>query len=130
MQPGPFALPAIAVSADHGRVVAAGARSCEKVPLVTGEEPIIDIFIRAGCPVCHMIPGIPGANDQVGHGWFLGRQECSGSEIQGMEGMPRRFMTIMTMWSNQCMSQGGSSFLVTRSEPCLPGRVETECLGT
>lgn len=52
--------------------VAAGALSSEIVPLVTGEEPIIDIFTRAGCPVCHTIPGIPGANGQVGPRLVLG----------------------------------------------------------
>jgi hypothetical protein len=36
------------------------------VPLVTGEEPIQVLFVRAGCPVCHQIPGIAGANGQVG----------------------------------------------------------------
>lgn len=44
----------------------------EKVPLTTGDEPIADIFIRAGCPVCHTIPGIPGANGQVGPTLALG----------------------------------------------------------
>ncbi len=46
--------------------------SPEKVPLTTGEEPITEIFTRAGCPVCHMIPGIPGANGQVGPKLVLG----------------------------------------------------------
>ena len=40
------------------------AVSPEKVPLTTGEESIAEIFTRAGCPVCHVIPGIPGANGQ------------------------------------------------------------------
>jgi hypothetical protein len=44
----------------------------EKVPLTTGEEPIAEIFIRAGCPVCHMIPGIPGAEGRVGPKLTLG----------------------------------------------------------
>ena len=44
----------------------------EMVPLVTGDEPTIEIFTRAGCPVCHTIPGIPGANGQVGPPLFLG----------------------------------------------------------
>lgn len=65
--PSPSQTPQIA-----GGSVAAGALSPEKVPLVTGEEPIIDIFIRAGCPVCHTIPGIPGANGQVGPRLVLG----------------------------------------------------------
>ena len=46
--------------------------SPEKVPLTTGEEPITEIFTRAGCPVCHIIPGIPGANGQVGPKLVLG----------------------------------------------------------
>ncbi len=36
------------------------------IPLVTGEEPTEVLFIKAGCPVCHTIPGIPGANGRVG----------------------------------------------------------------
>jgi hypothetical protein len=52
--------------------VPAVALSPEKIPLVTGEEPIVDIFTRAGCPVCHMIPGIPGASGQVGPRLTLG----------------------------------------------------------
>ncbi len=48
------------------------ALSSENIPLVTGEEPVIEIFTRAGCPVCHVIPGIPGANGQVGPALVLG----------------------------------------------------------
>lgn len=48
------------------------AVSPEMVPLTTGEEPIPDIFIHAGCPVCHVIPGIPGANGRVGPALILG----------------------------------------------------------
>jgi mono/diheme cytochrome c family protein len=44
----------------------------DKVPLVTGEESFIDLFTRAGCAVCHVIPGIPGANGQVGPPLILG----------------------------------------------------------
>ncbi|MBX3332844.1 MAG: hypothetical protein KF876_01905 [Nitrospira sp.] len=44
----------------------------EAIPLVTGDESIIDIFTRSGCPVCHLIPGIPGANGQVGPPLWLG----------------------------------------------------------
>lgn len=43
------------------------------VPLVTGEEPIPLLFQRAGCPVCHTIPGIPGAEGQVGPKLVLGQ---------------------------------------------------------
>jgi hypothetical protein len=44
----------------------------EAIPLVTGDEPIVDIFTRAGCAVCHIIPGIPGANGRVGPPLVLG----------------------------------------------------------
>lgn len=44
----------------------------EKIPLVTGDEPLVDIFTRPGCPVCHIIPGIPGAAGQVGPPLVLG----------------------------------------------------------
>ena len=38
----------------------------EMVPLVTGEEDTAIIFTRAGCSVCHRIPGIAGAGGRVG----------------------------------------------------------------
>ena len=44
----------------------------EMVPLVTGDEPIAAIFTRAGCPVCHIIPGIAGAEGRVGPPLLLG----------------------------------------------------------
>jgi hypothetical protein len=44
----------------------------ETIPLVTGDEPIVDIFTRAGCAVCHIIPGIPDANGRVGPPLVLG----------------------------------------------------------
>ncbi len=42
------------------------------VPLVTGDEPIAEIFMRAGCLVCHTVPGIPGADGRVGPPLLLG----------------------------------------------------------
>jgi len=44
----------------------------EMVPLVTGAEPVAVIFTRAGCPVCHYIPGIAGADGRVGPPLVLG----------------------------------------------------------
>ena len=44
----------------------------DMVPLVTGDEPIAEIFTRAGCPVCHIIPGIAGAEGRVGPPLLLG----------------------------------------------------------
>ena len=52
---------------------ATGALTPEKIPLVTGDEPLVDIFTKPGCPVCHMIPGIPGATGQVGPPLILGQ---------------------------------------------------------
>lgn len=48
------------------------ALTLETIPLVTGDEPLIDVFARSGCPVCHIIPGIPGANGQLGPPLILG----------------------------------------------------------
>jgi hypothetical protein len=44
----------------------------DKITMVTGDEPIIDVLTRPGCPVCHVIPGIPGATGQVGPPLVLG----------------------------------------------------------
>ena len=44
----------------------------DMIPLVTGDEPITEIFTRAGCAVCHTVPGIPGANGRVGPPLLLG----------------------------------------------------------
>lgn len=48
------------------------AVSRDSVPLVTGDEPLKEIFTRAGCPVCHVIPGIEGARGLVGPPLVLG----------------------------------------------------------
>ena len=42
------------------------------VPLITGDEPITEIFAKAGCLVCHIVPGIPGADGRVGPPLLLG----------------------------------------------------------
>ena len=42
------------------------------VPLVTGDEPVTEIFTRAGCSACHIVPGIPGADGRVGPPLLLG----------------------------------------------------------
>ena len=44
----------------------------EMVPLVSGDESTTLIFTRAGCPVCHRIPGIDGADGRVGPPLWLG----------------------------------------------------------
>lgn len=44
----------------------------ELVPLVSGDEPITVIFTKAGCPVCHAIPGIAGADGRVGPPLIMG----------------------------------------------------------
>lgn len=44
----------------------------EMVPLVSGKEPLQVMFIKAGCPVCHTIPGIEGAQGREGPPLRLG----------------------------------------------------------
>ncbi|MGQ0667944.1 MAG: hypothetical protein ACT4O4_13000 [Nitrospiraceae bacterium] len=65
------------------------ALSPELIPLVTGEESIIEIFTRAGCPVCHTIPGIPGANGQVGPRLNLGTTGMWRISDPGYQGQAR-----------------------------------------
>ena len=50
----------------------AATLSPDKIPLVTGDEPLVEILTKPGCPVCHIIPGIPGATGQVGPPLVLG----------------------------------------------------------
>jgi hypothetical protein len=66
-----WALRAPAPQGMPGKIVEIPETS-DKVPLVTGEEPIIDLLTHAGCAVCHVIPGIPGANGHVGPPLILG----------------------------------------------------------
>jgi hypothetical protein len=47
-------------------ITSAVALAPEMIPLVTGDEPIAEIFTKAGCAVCHTVPGIPGADGRVG----------------------------------------------------------------
>jgi hypothetical protein len=53
-------------------VSSAVALTPDMVSLVTGDEPITEIFTKAGCPVCHIVPGIPGADGRVGPPLVLG----------------------------------------------------------
>jgi hypothetical protein len=53
-------------------VTSATALVPDMVPLVTGDEPIPDIFTKAGCAVCHTVPGIAGADGRVGPPLVLG----------------------------------------------------------
>ena len=46
--------------------------SATTVPLATGEEPLDKLFIQSGCPVCHTIPGIQGAQGRQGPQLQLG----------------------------------------------------------
>ena len=73
-----------------GGMIAVGALVPEMVPLVTGEEPILEIFTRAGCPVCHTIPGIPGANGQVGPRLILGTTGAQRLRDPGYGGQAKR----------------------------------------
>ena len=53
-------------------VSSSAAVTPDMVSLVTGDEPITEIFMRAGCPVCHTVPGISGADGRVGPPLVLG----------------------------------------------------------
>jgi hypothetical protein len=53
-------------------VSSVAAPTPDMVPLVTGDEPITEIFTKAGCAVCHTVPGISGADGRVGPPLLLG----------------------------------------------------------
>ncbi len=59
-------------SVTPGPVASVSAITPHMVPLVTGDEPITEIFTRAGCAVCHTVPGIPGADGRIGPPLLLG----------------------------------------------------------
>ena len=44
----------------------------ELIPLVTGDGSVQQLFHKAGCAVCHTIPGVSGANGRVGPKLVLG----------------------------------------------------------
>jgi hypothetical protein len=46
--------------------------SPSSVPPINGQEPVPRMFSKAGCPVCHTIPGIAGAEGRVGPKLVLG----------------------------------------------------------
>jgi mono/diheme cytochrome c family protein len=53
-------------------VPSAAALVPDMVALVTGDEPIAEIFTKAGCAVCHTVPGISGADGREGPPLLLG----------------------------------------------------------
>jgi hypothetical protein len=92
-----------------GRTAAMGALSPDRIPLVTGEEPIADIFMRAGCVVCHTIPGIPGANGQVGPPLILGTtggQRIRDPSYEGQAQTVREYITESVLDPRQFIVQG------------------------
>ena len=69
--------------------------TAEMIPLVSGDESTVEIFTKAGCPVCHVIPGIPGANGQVGPPLTLGvtgAQRLADSSYRGKAGTVHEYI--------------------------------------
>lgn len=67
----------------------------ESVPLASGEEPIAVLFTQAGCPVCHTIPGIPGAEGKVGPRLVLGStgaERLADPQYGGKATTPREYV--------------------------------------
>ena len=65
------------------------------IPLVTGDEPIQELFVRSGCPVCHQIPGIAGANGQVGPPlrlWKTGAMRLADPQYHGQAQTVREYI--------------------------------------
>jgi hypothetical protein len=67
----------------------------DMIPLVTGDESVSEIFTRAGCPVCHIVPGIPGARGQVGPPLVLattGLRRLGDPSYRGQAGTVREYI--------------------------------------
>ena len=61
----------------------------EAMSLVTGDEPLVEILTKPGCPVCHVIPGIPGATGQVGPPLVLGTTGAQRLKDPGYRGQAK-----------------------------------------
>ncbi|NKB81820.1 MAG: c-type cytochrome [Nitrospirales bacterium] len=71
------------------------AISLEHVPLATGDEPVEKLFVQAGCPVCHTIPGIPGAQGRQGPILVLGstaHERLADANYQGQATTEREYI--------------------------------------
>ena len=53
-----------------------------------GDESIEKLFSQAGCAVCHIILGIPGAEGRVGPSWCWAAQALCAFQIRPTEAAP------------------------------------------
>lgn len=87
------------------------------VPLVTGEESIRDLFLRAGCSVCHTIPGIPGAEGKVGPRLVLGTtglQRLADPRYQGQAETVREYVIESILNPGMFVVPGYSDLIMPR----------------
>ena len=61
----------------------------EAISVVNGDEPLVEVLTRPGCPVCHIIPGIPGATGQVGPPLVLGTTGAQRLKDPGYRGQAK-----------------------------------------
>lgn len=83
--------------------------TAEKVPLVTGDESLVDMFTRPGCPVCHIIPGITGATGQVGPPLVLGTtglQRLNDPEYRGQAKTVHEYIVESVLEPQRFVVQG------------------------
>ncbi|MFO0774504.1 MAG: hypothetical protein U0172_07565 [Nitrospiraceae bacterium] len=72
----------------------------EMVPLVTGEESLQVMFTKAGCPVCHTIPGIEGAKGREGPSLTMavtGPQRLADPQYKGSASTVREYIAESIM---------------------------------
>ncbi|MGQ0812554.1 MAG: hypothetical protein ACT4OO_15205 [Nitrospiraceae bacterium] len=89
----------------------------EMVPLVSGEEPIPELFSKAGCPVCHTIPGIPGAEGRVGPALLLGTtgpQRLADPGYQGKAKTVREYVVESILTPGAYVAPGFSDGVMPR----------------
>jgi hypothetical protein len=65
--PGDYANVTVPLPSADGGAAEETAESDEEAPIfVTGSEPIGEMINTLGCPLCHTIPGIEGAEGELG----------------------------------------------------------------
>ena len=79
------------------------------IVLASGEESLEDMFTKAQCVACHVIPGIPQATGSIGPTLNMGsvvEQRLKDSEYKGTAHTPREYVIESILYPRQYVAQG------------------------
>lgn len=77
--------------------------------LASGEESLEDMFTRAHCVACHIIPGIPQATGSIGQTLTMGsvvEQRLQDPEYEGTAHTPREYVIESILYPGRYVEQG------------------------